>query len=139
MSLASVRPFFRTRLEGLGYTEHDQPFEPDEVGANIVDDAFHLETGSIAGAAANQMVHGFLYPITVRIYKVGYQNLNDAYDESMEIADTILADILQPSVRLSTVIKNITPESIQPLPLSSTNDNVIVLTLAFTAELQLCF
>lgn len=139
MSLSEVREFFRGRLESLGYREHDEPFIPEEIGANIVDEAFHLETGSITGGPANQRVHGFSYPITLRVYKTGYKNLNQAYDNSMEIADTILADLLAPGVRIGTVIKNITPETIQPLPLSVTNDNVIVLTFTFTIDLQLCF
>lgn len=140
MSLASVRPFFRERLEALGYKEHNQPFEPEEIGANIVDDSFHLETGLITSGPANQALHAFSYPMTIRIYKTGYVNLNEAVDESMAIGDTVLNDLLQMSTRLSQeFIKDIILNSIQPTPLGPSNDNVIVLELNVTAELQLCF
>lgn len=140
MSLSQVRPFFRDRLESLGLSEHDQPFEPNEIGASITDDSFHIEIGAIASLPANQLVYNFSVPVTVRLYKTGYSNLNDAYDEILGLADTVLADFLQPSVRLAgTPIKDIVPNTVQPTPLAPSNDNVIILELAFTAELQLCF
>lgn len=141
MGLADVRPFFRERLEGLGYTEHNQPFEPDEVGANIVDGAFHIETGTISTGPANQRSHTFDYPLTIRIYKTGYSDILEAYDAALEGADTILADLLQPSVRLGNVvgIKDIIPNSVQPTALNATNDNVVVVVMVVTARLELCF
>jgi hypothetical protein len=140
MSLSSVRPFFRDRLESLGFKEHDEPFQPGIIAANITDGSFHLETGFIASGPANQIVHSFTYPITVRIYRTGFSDILKAYDEVHEDADAILADLLNPSTRLGTVIKDIVPESIQPQALDiNSNDNVIILELVFTAKLELCF
>ncbi len=139
MSLASVRPFFRARLEGLGFREHDQPFEPGQIGESIQDGAFHMETGVIVSTSANQIVHDFDYPITIRVYKKGYEDILAAYDEIHADADLILADLLDPMVRLGTIIKDIVPDTVQPLPLDETNDNVIVLEFVFTAKLELCF
>ena len=139
MSLSQVRPFFRDRLEALGFSEHNQPFEPNEIGANIVDESFHIEIGTIATGPANQRVHSFSVPVLVRIYKTGYSNINDAYDEVIGVGDAVLADFLQPSVRIADPIKNIVPNTIQPRPLAPSNDNIIILELAFTAELELCF
>lgn len=140
MGLAEVLPFIRGRMSDLGYTEHNQPFEPDEIGGNIVDNAFHVEAGSVSASEANQLAHSFIFPFTVRIYKVGYSDILSAYDAVFEDADKVLADLLEPSVRLGqSFIKNITPSSIQPTALSVTNDNVIVLNLTFTARLELCY
>lgn len=134
-----VRTFFRTRLEGLGYREHDQPFQVTQIGENIQDNSFHMETGLITSAEANQAIHSFLYPITIRIYRKAYQDVLSAYDDVHEEMDSILTDILEPSVRIGTVIKDIVPDSIQPLPLDDTNDNVIIIELNFTAKLELCY
>lgn len=141
MGLANVRPFFRERLEGLGYTEHDQPFEPTEIGANIVDGAFHMETGTISSGPANQRSRTFEYPLTIRVYKAGYSDILEAVDAALEEADTILNDLLQPSVRLGNAvgIKDIVPNSVQPTALDATNDNVVVIVMVLTARLELCF
>ena len=139
MSLATVRPFFRERLEGLGFSEHDQPFQPNQIGETIVNDSFHMETGSIISSAANQVVHSFEFPITVRIYKKGYVNLLEAYDDIHETADEVLSDLLEPSVRIGTDIKDIVPESIDILPIDDSNDNILYLELVFTAKLELCY
>jgi len=139
MSFLAVRVLFRERMEGLGYTEHDEPFQPNQIGENIQDMAFHIETGLIVSAAANQKVHDFLMPVTLRVYKKAYQDVLLAYDEIHIDADTILADILDPSVRIGSIVKDVIPETIQPLPLGDTNDNVIILELVFTAKLELCY
>lgn len=139
MSLAAVRVFFRERMEGLGYTEHDQPFQPTVLAENIQDGSFHMETGVISSGPANQIVHDFEFPITIRVYKKGFADVLSAYDKIHEEADTILADLLDPLVRIGTIIKDIVPDTVQPLPLDETNDNVIVLELVFTARLELCY
>ena len=140
MSLAAIRPFFRERLEALGYEEHDQPFEPNEIGANIVDGSFHLEVGVVSSFAANQRDHEFSFPITIRVYRTEYSCLNEGYDAIFGEADTVLDGLLVPSVRLNSgLLRDIVPNSVQVRALDSTNDNVIVLELAFTARLLLCF
>ncbi len=139
MSLASVRPFFRDRLEALGFMEHDQPFQPNQIGETIVDDSFHLSTGTIISGPANQVIHSFEFPITVRIYKRGFVDLLEAYDEIHETADTVLADLLEPSIRLGTDIKDIVPESIDIVEIDESDDNIFYLELVFTAKLELCY
>ena len=113
MGLADVKPFFRTRMEGLGYEEHNQVFEPGEIAASIVDGSFHLETGDIISAAANQRSHTFDYPMTIRVYKIGYSDILEATDAALEDADVIIADLLNPDVRFNNGvgIKDIVPNS----------------------------
>ncbi len=139
MSFTAVRTLFRERLEGLGFEEHDQPFQPNQIGETIVDDSFHMETGSITSDSANQRVHSFDFPILIRIYKKGYSNLLDAYDQVHATADSVLADLLNPDVRLGTEIKDIVPNSIDLLPMAESNDDIIILELGFTARLELCY
>ncbi len=139
MSLTAVRTLFRERLEGLGFTEHDQPFQPFQIGETIVDDSFHMETGTVISSAANQTVHSFEFPIIIRIYKKGYINVLQAYDEIHQTADEILADLLNQTVRIGDPVKDIVPQSINILPMDDSNDNILVLELSFTARLELCY
>lgn len=139
MSFAYVRTLFRERLEGLGFEEHIEPFQPNQIGETIVDNSFHLETGSILGSVANQIVHPFDFPITVRIYRRGFVDLLEAYDELHVTADEVLTDLLLPSVRIGDPVKDIISESIDIVPIDDSNDNIMVLELVFTAKLELCY
>jgi hypothetical protein len=98
-----------------------------------------METGFITASEANQIVHSFDMPVTIRVYKKGYVDILSAYDEAHSDMDTILADILDPLVRIGTIIKDVVPDSIQPLPLDDSNDNVIIIEFNFTAKLELCY
>ena len=139
MSLTAVRTLFRERLEGLGYEEHPEPFQPNQIAETLVDRSFHMETGTIVSGAANQTVHDFEFPITVRVYSKGYDDLLAAYDNAHEIADTILTDLLDQNVRLGDPVKDIVPDSVNIEPMDLTNDDILVIVLAFTAKLELCY
>lgn len=139
MSLSDVRPFFRERLEALGFREHEKPFLTNEIAANIADRSFHIETGLISSAAANQIVHEFDYPLTVRIYRVGYSNTINVYDSAINDADSILEDFLDPTVRIGTLVKDIVPNTISLEVYDASNVDTIILEMNFTAKLQLCF
>lgn len=139
MGLASVRSLFRERLEGLGFTEHRDAFNFANIGATVIDKSFHLETGVVTSGPANQLAHFYDYGITVRIFKRGFNNPAEALDEIDALADTVYADLLAPGIRLGTEIKDIVPNSYQPLPYDSSNDNTIILEMSFTASVILCF
>jgi len=140
MSFVFVRDFFRQRLVDLGFSEHDEPFQPTIIAANITDGSFHMETGLITSDSANQIVHSFNFPVKIRIYRAAYNNVLGAYDKVHEDIDVILEDFLNPVVRLGPFIKDIVPESIQPVPFDITaNDNIIILEMDFTIKLELCY
>ena len=140
MSLFGVRSLFRERLEGLGFEEHDQPFQPNQIGETVVDGSFHLSTGTITTGPANQRSHSFSFPINVKVYKRGFVDLLEAYDDIHQTADAVLADLLSPTVRLgSPGILDIVPDSIEIQPIDETNDNIMYVELSFTAKLELCY
>lgn len=139
MALSAVRTLFRERLEGLGFTEHDQPFQPNQIGETIIDDSFHMETGTISSSFANQIVHSFDFPIIIRVYKRGFVDLLTAYDDIHQTADDIYNDLLHPDIRIGTDIKDIVPDTMDIVPVDASNDNILVLELVFTARLELCY
>ncbi len=103
-----------------------------------MDNSYHLESGTV-DYVLNSLVFETSYPITVRVFKKGYRDTITMYDNIDAIADTILAAFLVPSVRLGTVIKNVQIVNSATGPVDITNDNAIILELAFTARLELCF
>lgn len=138
MSLSAVRPYFRNILDGLGFREHQEAFTFENIGSNILDNSYHLESGEV-GYLLNNLVFETQYPITVRVFKKGFRDTITMYDDIDGTADTILAAVLDTDARLGTTIKNVEVLSSNSTPLDSTNDNAIILELVFTARLELCF
>lgn len=144
MSLASVRPYFRNALQSLGFIEHEDAFGLDNIGSNVLDGRFHLESGTVFSAAAPQVTHEFSYSITVRVFRKGFRNTLEAYDAIDLDAQAIYEVVLDTANRLTeynipTNIKDIIPESYVAVPLAETNDNAIILEMVFTARLEQCF
>lgn len=144
MGLADVRPYFRDSLETLGYVEHEDAFNVENIGSNILNGRFHLETGLVATGPAPHLTHEFLYPITVRIFRKGFRNVWEAYNAIDADAQSIYEVVLDTANRLTKFgdpvnIKDIIPESYIPLAFDESNDNAIILEMVFSARLELCF
>lgn len=139
MSFADVRPFFRTRLEGLGYVEHEDVVDDANVASSLLDESFILLTDAITGLPADLTTHEFDYSVILKIYRRGFADAIEAYDTADSDIDTVLADILDPAVRNGTTIKDIVAVSINKLPLSGENDNDVLIEFSFSIKLINCY
>lgn len=133
MSLVNVLPFFRTRMDGLGYSEHEDAFNAENIPATILNNSYHLEVGPVVGGAIPHRTQEAEMPIVLRAFYKGYRSMNDARDDAITESETILCDILASSVRLGVTVKNIIFDSYQLLPLNESNDNSIILEMSFRA------
>lgn len=138
MSLAAVRPFFRTRLDALGFEEHTDAFDDTNRPQNKLEKLYRIESGPVTGSPANQSVHTFEFDVTlfITLRGTGDRNVSLA-DRAFEVAEEVLNDVLQESVRIGTDIKDVVPGTITIEPYAPTNDNDVTLTMGFTG-LVLC-
>lgn len=132
MSLTSVVPLYRTQMDGLGYEEWTDAFNVENIPSTILDGAYHIEVGSGDGAVINQHVLNTNFPIVLRLFRRGFRDPASMRDEMLGELQTIVCDILAPSVRLSSGVKNIVFNGWVLSPLSDTNDNSIMLEMNFT-------
>lgn len=140
MTLGGLRDFFRTRLDGLGYSEWTDGFNVENIPSTLLDKSYHLAVGSIKGFVANQLHHQFEYPLTVSVAFKGFLNPSEAIDLSLDAAQEILEDILDPAQRLQTDgLKDIRPLGIDVRPLAESNDNTVVVEIKFTAYFIFAF
>lgn len=133
MSLVNVLPFFRTRMDGLGYSEWEDAFSIENIPATIFNKSYHLEVSPVIGEPIPHRSQQIEMPIILRAFYKGYRSINDARDDAISESETILGDILTSSVRLSVNVKNILFDSYQLLPLNESNDNSIILEINFRA------
>jgi hypothetical protein len=140
MTLGGLRAFFRTRLDGLGYTEWTDGFNIENIPSTVLDMSYHLAVGDIRSGPANQLLHVFDYPLTVSIFLKGFRDPAEAIDLGLDAGQEILEDILSPAQRLQTDgLKDIRPGSIAVRPLADSNDNTVVVEMEFRAVMAFCF
>jgi len=139
MSLVSVRPHFRNAMILLGYEEHTDAIDFENIPSTILDDAFMMDTQPISSGSANQRAHEFDYGLVLRVFKRGFSDPVALYDEADEDIETILTSLLAPINRLSAEIKDIIPESINKIPLSASDDNDLIIEFNFTVKIIMCF
>ena len=138
--ITAVRPYFRNILNGLTFSEWEDPFNFDNIPSTIIDKAYQMTSGVIAGSTANQLTYRFDYPLTVSIIFKGYNNVIEAVAEAEAQADIILAETQKVANRLNTDgIKDVIPLNISIIPLGVSNDNIVVLQMEFNTVLYNCF
>ena len=132
MSLSAVRPFFRTRLNALGFKEHDDGFDDENRPQQKLEKLYRIESGPVTGGPANQSTHEFEFDVTLVITLRGNRSNVDLVDRAFEVSEDVLEDILQESVRVGTDIKDIVPGVITVSPFTASDDNDLILSMGFT-------
>ena len=135
MSLASVRPFYRGRIKGLGYTEHKDFTNISNIPSTVIDRSFHLESGEIVPSSGNQLSYTINYPIVIRIFRKGFKNPHELNNELDSDIDIILADLLAPSVKNTTTIKDVVVSGVRRIELDVSNDNAIILEISCNTKI----
>lgn len=141
MGLADVRSQITAKMVGLGFNEWEDAFPIDNIPSTIEDQAFHIEFETITVSVRGNRTHDFKMPFVLRVLRRGFRYPIEAIDSCLADADTINASLLDQAWRLalSDDVKDIVPTRIDLEPLSSSNDNVVVLSMRFDAFLISCF
>jgi len=136
MSLVNIKPYFRSRLESLGYVEWDDAFNSDNIPETILDNAYHIFLPSITGGPINHTDQSTESEITLLVFKKGYRNSNEAIDESILSVETIVKDVCKIANRTSLLL-NVVFNSADISKIDQSSDNAVVLELRFTAFVQI--
>lgn len=137
MSLALVRPYFRTRLDGLGYKEWTDGFDYQNVPETILDRSYHLTVGAMSLNTSSHTVNDINYPILLRVYLKGFRDPASAIDDAVEQGEAIICDVTDANNAHGQGIKDVQFVSFEPVPKDVTNDNIVLLELSFVARVIL--
>ena len=139
MSFSAVRPYFRARLDALGYKEWTDGFNFANIPQTILDGSYHLENGTAGSTKVGQTVTEIEIPITVRVFFQGHRDPKGRIDDAMIAADNILAEVLVESNSQGQTIKAVLLDSVTVSPYDGSDDNDIILELGFTAIIDCSF
>ena len=134
MAFSDILPYFRTRMESLGFErEHEDAFNIDNVGSYLEDQTFHLEVGSFSAGAVDHQCQQVDCPVTLRIFEDGKTDPWTKRDEAISSGQTIVEDIANHSNATSAALQNVIFNGMSMEPTDVSNDNSFILVLEFTA------
>ncbi len=128
-----VRPYFRARMDSLGYREWADQFEIDNVPETIADKSYHIKSRIIdANSQSMQPLVCDQEAVLTVIFR-GFTSVMLAEDAAHVGLDTIVKDLLKPSNRLSGTdgLRNVTFRRAEIDAINLENDNSIKLTITF--------
>ena len=134
MSLENVRPYFRTHLKAQGFKEWKQVFNPETIPDDIVDLAFHIESGPMEGIKLNQSDQELACRVTLRLYFQAFDKSSDGLDRAMTKTDAALLVLLKASNRLTGNLKNVILNSVNPEAFDPSNPTLIAMRIEMTAR-----
>lgn len=138
--ISEVRDYARVVLKSLGYQEWKDAFNVDNIPSTLLDKVFHVEHGIASQRQNNQQNLELIAPFSVTMFRKGFRDPNAALDDAAVLTDTIIKEFLAPENRLTQqgTIKNIAFESAEMTPISASNDNAVLVKVAFSALCVQC-
>jgi hypothetical protein len=138
MSLSSVRPYFRARLNEKGYKEHEDGFNTNNIPSTLLNKSYHISTPSISTIKQNQDIIEMNVLVEVRFFIKGYRRPSTAIDTAISEQESMLKSILSAANRTLGNIKNVSFSGSTIEPLGDTNDNSVLVTLSFDTLIMIC-
>lgn len=137
MSLAAVKPYFRTKLKTLGHTEWTDAFNFENIPSTVLDKCFHLEFGNFEPGQQNNNAIEFEQKCIVRMFTKGFVNTATAMDTAITRVEAFIIVALGRSRLTTTGIKNVKMTSMTFEPIAESNDNVVMARMEFDLQIIL--
>lgn len=131
MSLANVYPYFRARLNTLGFKEWQDGFNRENIPSTVIDGSYHILTPSASGGTINQNHQNVEVSLTVQLVFKGYRYPSDAKEKSLVECEKIIKDICSIQNRTSQLL-NVVFNGFSMSALNASDDNQVLLELDFT-------
>lgn len=136
-SIAAIRPYFRTRIDALGYTEWKDGLNIENIPSNILNQSYHMSVVSTDPIAQNQADLDTENQITINFFFKGYRYPALAIDTALSSSETILLDVLKAENRIGDDLINVRLISLNHFELDDSNDNAIRTEMIFSCRVVL--
>lgn len=135
MSIANVLTYARARCTALGYVEHKDALNFENVPAQVFGRTFHVLFGEPTGISDSQDAQALDVPFAIRIFLKGKVDTIAAMTDATERFDALLTEVLKAINRAkATGLVNITYRTGGIGPVAGSNDNAMVVRAEFTAR-----
>ncbi len=135
MSITKILPYFRTRLNSLGFKEWTDALNFENIPDTILDGSYHLDFGSTNTNQNNQVDIDLGQTITVRLFCKGYRNTSETRDKLIANAENVFCDIIDPrNATIGPAVKDVGFTSMDIIALDDSNNNTMYAEMLFEAR-----
>ena len=131
-------PYLREKLNALGYQEHDDEFDEDNIAATVIDKSYMIKTRGITSARSSHTTYEWTFPVEVLLWFKGFRKPSDAVDGALESVELVLDEVLDISSRYTVPgLMDVHPSTIDFEPIDAPNDCIIQASVGLTAVIQM--
>ena len=131
-------PYLRTQLDALGYTEHSDEFDQDNIAATVIDKTYMITPRGLTSSRSSHTSYEWTFPVNITLWFRGYRTPSDAVDGALESVESVLDNVLDIGSRYSqTGMSDIYPTAIDFEPIDKSNDCIIQASIGLTAVIQM--
>jgi hypothetical protein len=136
MAWSDVRPFFKTHLDLLAYTEWTEGFfDIANLPETLVDKAYHVIINDINGDKQNQADQESTLEVELSTFYKGYRYPAEAIDAAVAGSEEIMCALVSPLARtMTTGILNVVFNKANIAPIDNSNDNTVVVTHTYSVR-----
>lgn len=139
MSLTTIKPYFKAKLDAKGYVEWTDGFPSDNIPSTLLDNAYHQRVISVDGVTNNHEVAEFSVLHEVSIFFKGYKDPAAAIDYVFLVIEPVITSCIDVSDYMNLGMKGVFFSSLSVEPLDeASNDNIIVARLQFNVRVLNC-
>jgi len=137
MSTSKIRPFINKHMNDLGYTEHLENFDYEDIGSTKIEKTFQVEYNKISLDKQNSEVLDVDVDLTLRFFTKSYKNAPESMAKCLLTLESILARLIDPKNIMGN-FKSVELNGFTPVPMGETNDNIIRGELDLFFKIVLC-
>jgi hypothetical protein len=138
MSLSAFIPYVRAQLQTLGYVEHFDEFDDQNIAATILDKTFMLTPGRLSSGSSRGVDFEWTYPLTIELFFRGYAQPSNAIDGAFLEVEKILDLVFEIEKRNSVIgLRDVYPTGLSFEPFSGDNDSIIKCKIDLTAKIHI--
>jgi len=132
--IEQILPYYRTKLNALGYEEHESVFDFTNIAENRSDLKYQLTWNGTGVPSQNLYVMSIDQPILISVFIEGFNDEQATRDRAILKADEIIVELLNHYTNNTTNVNNMTLNSFEILPISESNDNDMRIDISTTAR-----
>ena len=131
MSLTNLRPYLRSVMNSLGYSEWTDGFNWENIPSTIIDGTYHLEVQENSSAKQNQYDIEIEIPVVIRLFTKGFRDPASGIDDMISKIEGIIKEACKPTASLGSLVScKFRTMAVEPFIVS--NDNLIMGRIEFS-------
>jgi hypothetical protein len=131
-------PYLRQVLNDLGYHEHEDEFDQDNIASTVIDKTYMITPQGLRSSRSSHLTFEWTFPVVVTLFFSGYRKPSEAVDGSLEQIELFLDEVLDVSERYSVQgLADLYPTSIDFNPVDQSNDTIVQASIGLTAIINM--